>query len=634
EVLVYVTVTCPGLLKPSEKLVAITPLNKKKKVGFTECATSSSNTRKQFSLGPVPQLMTPGTISSGLRPNHIPQPPYVPPTKNDKDLLFQPMFNDYFNPPLSFVSPVQAAAAPRPVDPASSPSSTTIDQDESSLISTTKQLKTDAIWCYFDAFLTFVKPKNFKEAMLESAWIEAMQEEIHKFEQLEVWELVHYLDHVMLIKLKWIFKVKKDEFRGVLQNKARLVAKEYRQKEGINFKECTGAVDPTLFTRKDPFVLGEGLTYPFESHHTPTSAPSTSQPLVSPTYRRTTRQESVVPQPRSPTQSLIADKAASIGVDVRYGGATTTITSLEAGQGSELMVFYTTLLKKVDSLEIDLKQTTQIYGAAYTKIIKRVKKLEKTAKFSQARRRARIVVFDDEYGHDMKFDYVIDTAEKDVSTAELVSTGGIVVTTDNVAVSTLSPKRNTRVSTADDITMAETLVYIRKSAAKDKGKGKMAESETVQTKTRLQQEEERLSFKAAVRFQADLDEEERQRIEWAKDCESSELAKEPRDKEVDELSQEDLIVLAQGMNVEALQTKYPIIDWEIYTEGTRKYWKIIRVGNHTEGIDIYMLVEKEYPLLRGTLTLMMVAKLLVHQDNEMSKELLRKIFMQAERPRR
>ncbi|GKB15291.1 hypothetical protein Tco_0849214 [Tanacetum coccineum] len=36
------------------------------------------------------------------------------------------------------------------------------------------------------------------------------------------------------------------------------------------------------------------------------------------------------------------------------------------------------------------------------------------------------------------------------------------------------------------------------------------------------------------------------------------------------------------MNVEALQTKYPIIDWEIYTEGARKYWKIIRVGNHTE----------------------------------------------------
>ncbi|GJS93683.1 hypothetical protein Tco_0800651 [Tanacetum coccineum] len=50
-------------------------------------------------------------------------------------------------------------------------------------------------------------------------------------------------------------------------------------------------------------------------------------------------------------------------------------------------------------------------------------------------------------------------------------------------------------------------------------------------------------------------------------------------------------------------------------------------------IDIYMLVEKEYPLSRGTLTLMSVAKLLVDQDNEMSRELLRKIFMQAERPK-
>ncbi|GJT96886.1 hypothetical protein Tco_1092404 [Tanacetum coccineum] len=53
-----------------------------------------------------------------------------------------------------------------------------------------------------------------------------------------------------------------------------------------------------------------------------------------------------------------------------------------------------------------------------------------------------------------------------------------------------------------------------------------------------------------------------------------------------------------------------------------------------KGIDIYMLVEKEYPLSRGTLTLMLVAKLMVEQDNEMSRELLKKIFMQAERLRR
>ncbi|GKA98260.1 hypothetical protein Tco_0826197 [Tanacetum coccineum] len=53
-----------------------------------------------------------------------------------------------------------------------------------------------------------------------------------------------------------------------------------------------------------------------------------------------------------------------------------------------------------------------------------------------------------------------------------------------------------------------------------------------------------------------------------------------------------------------------------------------------KGIDIYTLIEKEYPLSRGTLTLMLIAKLLVEQDNEMSRELLKKIFMQAKRPRR
>ncbi|GKF30536.1 retrovirus-related pol polyprotein from transposon TNT 1-94 [Tanacetum coccineum] len=80
-------------------------------------------------------------------------------------------------------------------------------------------------------------PSNFKEALLESSWIDAMQEEIHEFERPDVWELVPYPNYVMIIKLKWIFKVKKDEFRGVLKNKARLVAMGYRQDEGINFEE-------------------------------------------------------------------------------------------------------------------------------------------------------------------------------------------------------------------------------------------------------------------------------------------------------------------------------------------------------------------------------------------------------------
>ncbi|GJY65671.1 retrovirus-related pol polyprotein from transposon TNT 1-94 [Tanacetum coccineum] len=63
-----------------------------------------------------------------------------------------------------------------------------------------------------------------------------------EFERLPVWELVPCLDFLMLIKLKWIYKVKKDELGGVLKNKARLVAKGYCQEEGVNFKESFALV--------------------------------------------------------------------------------------------------------------------------------------------------------------------------------------------------------------------------------------------------------------------------------------------------------------------------------------------------------------------------------------------------------
>ncbi|GKE71994.1 hypothetical protein Tco_1530066, partial [Tanacetum coccineum] len=100
--------------------------------------------------------------------------------------------------------------------------------------------------------------------------------------------------------------------------------------------------------------------------------------------------------PRSPTQTPIVDEVASAGVDIRYGGATTTVTGLEYDTTRIDGFFCTTLSKNVESLETDLKQTKQLYGVAYTKLIKKVKKLEKIVKSSIARRRARIVVSDDE----------------------------------------------------------------------------------------------------------------------------------------------------------------------------------------------------------------------------------------------
>ncbi|GJW69097.1 retrovirus-related pol polyprotein from transposon TNT 1-94 [Tanacetum coccineum] len=170
------------------------------------------------------------------------------------------MFDEYFNPPPIVVSPVQEAVAPRAKVLADSLVSTLIDQDAPSTsiptsqeqehsqiisqdstshgsssnvrqiltlfensgrwttdhpianvigdpfhsVSTRKQLKIDVMWCYYDAFLTLVELKNFKQSI--PSWINAMQEEIHKFERLKVWELVSCPDNVFLIKLKWIYK--------------------------------------------------------------------------------------------------------------------------------------------------------------------------------------------------------------------------------------------------------------------------------------------------------------------------------------------------------------------------------------------------------------------------------------------
>ncbi|GJU76485.1 integrase, catalytic region, zinc finger, CCHC-type containing protein [Tanacetum coccineum] len=195
---------------------------------------------KQISSGPKLQCMTPATSSLGLVPNPIAQQPCIPPPRDDWDHLFQPMFDEYFNPSTIVVSLVPVANAPRAVDLADSPVSTSIDQDALSIsipstqeqehspiisqgfeespktphfhndplyeslhedstsqgsssnvrpiqtpfellgrwtkdhlianvigdpshsVSTKKQLQTDAMWCYFDSFLTSIEPKNFK----------------------------------------------------------------------------------------------------------------------------------------------------------------------------------------------------------------------------------------------------------------------------------------------------------------------------------------------------------------------------------------------------------------------------------------------------------------------------------------
>ncbi|GKB14981.1 putative ribonuclease H-like domain-containing protein [Tanacetum coccineum] len=472
---------------------------------------------------------------------------------------------------------------------------------------------------------------------------------------------------------------------------------------------------------------------------------------------------------------------------------------------NELTVIYTTLSKKMEDFQNDLKQTKLTYGAAYTKLILRVKKLE----------------------HKIQED-------AEIQTRNSVDTKILLEEPTELVEDLGSGKKSEK-----EVSTAENLVYIRRSAEKrkDKGKAIMKEDESVQKKTKKQLEQERLSHEAAIRLQEQVNEEERQRI--ARDAEIAKQLQEEIDtarqeqeksdlekalelqKQLDEreevvaeadpaqvidwsdpavlryhaqqnrsfskaevrknmcmylknrggykqshfkgmsyedirpifervwdqnqffvlkdfeiekevmkrsgfdfqktpakrqkirevsgsveeqsagkekdVSEEELkkllvIVPVKEVYIEALQVKYPIIDWEVFTEESRSYWRIIRVRNHTEvyqvfedmlkrfdrddleklwdlvkkkfssteptvdkekrymhdplkwrlydtcgvhhvsterGQDIFMQVEKDYPLTRALITVMLANKLQVDESLEMANELLRKIFYQG-----
>ncbi|GKE45985.1 retrovirus-related pol polyprotein from transposon TNT 1-94 [Tanacetum coccineum] len=253
--------------------------------------------------------MTPATPSSGLVPNPPSSAPFVPPTRKECDMVFQPVFDEFINPLVNVDSSVHAYAIPVPVVEAQAPVESTaipfstdeenhdlevahmsndpyfgilipeISSGESSSsdviptivnpvapvsehisrwtkdhplqniigelsrpVSTRLQLHEQALFCYYDAFLTVVEPKTYKDALTQACWIEAMQEELNEFERLEVWELVPRPYKMMVITLKWIYKVKLNELGGILKNKARLVARGYRQGEGIDFEESLATV--------------------------------------------------------------------------------------------------------------------------------------------------------------------------------------------------------------------------------------------------------------------------------------------------------------------------------------------------------------------------------------------------------
>ncbi|GJV67561.1 retrovirus-related pol polyprotein from transposon TNT 1-94 [Tanacetum coccineum] len=202
---------------------------------------------KHISLEPALHEMTPATINLGLVPNPPPSTPFVPPLRTDWDLLFQPLIDELLNHPSSVdrpapvvITPIAKVVAPEPAASTGSPSSKTVDQDAPSPSNSQTTPKTqspvisndveeenhdlDVAHMNNDPFFGIPIPENDSEA---SSSLD---------------ELVPRSDKVMVMTLKWIYKVKLDELGGILKNKARLVARGYRQEEGIDFKESFAPV--------------------------------------------------------------------------------------------------------------------------------------------------------------------------------------------------------------------------------------------------------------------------------------------------------------------------------------------------------------------------------------------------------
>nr|GEY60434.1 hypothetical protein [Tanacetum cinerariifolium] len=130
-----------------------------------------------------------------------------------------------------------------------------------------------------------------------------------------------------------------------------------------------------------------------------------------------------------------------------------------------------------------------------------------------------------------------------------------------------------------------------------------------------------------------------------KKLKTSEDVKETEEVHEDKVKEIMQLVPVKEVYVEALQVKHPIIDWKVHTEGQRSYWKITRLGvdwklYDTCGVhyvtskdkEIFMLVEKDYPLRKGLAIVMICYKLQVENYSQMANDLILKIYKIANYP--
>ncbi|GJZ15281.1 hypothetical protein Tco_0550958 [Tanacetum coccineum] len=426
---------------------------------------------------------------------------------------------------------------------------------------------------------------------------------------------------------------------------------------------------------------GEGLTSSVESQHTPTTySPSTSHHTTS---QPTTSQSSL-----EPTTEPITTTSSPESQDTQIPQTTTFVphdTPLSGGytpgsvEGSmklqELTDLCTKLVDRVTSLETKLKTTKEVYDKALTKLVKKDLASEDPSK--QERMEAT------EYA-DVEEEFA--GVEHDFNLSEQQVTPSKAPQVEVQSQKTFEAELNV-------LSAAKILTDASNERAKRKGTDssqlqkqldqERKEADDIDWQKIFDQVQER-QYASMIRYQTlkkkpvTVAQSRKFMMIYLKNMANYKMTyfKEPKD-----LSEEDVrkmleIVSVEEFRVEALQTKYPIIDWEIHTEDSRKYWKIIRAMKEKftsavpvedmekalwvelkrlyepdkddtlwklqrymhdpltwilygscevhhvsspRGHDIFMLIERNYPLTTVVMGLMLSRRLQVEEDSEMAR---------------
>nr|GEV35545.1 integrase, catalytic region, zinc finger, CCHC-type, peptidase aspartic, catalytic [Tanacetum cinerariifolium] len=137
----------------------------------------------------------------------------IVPSQQESDLLFGPLYDEFFTIEVAESSSLNIGNSNvhnfnQPQDSEhrwrKDHSLEQVRGNPSQPVQTRRKLATDPEMCMFALTVSTAKPKNIKEAMADSVWIEAMQEELHQFDRLQVWELVDKPFGKTLMRLKWL----------------------------------------------------------------------------------------------------------------------------------------------------------------------------------------------------------------------------------------------------------------------------------------------------------------------------------------------------------------------------------------------------------------------------------------------